>query len=236
MKFVALVDDLNKRSPMDFVVFENVVGITLSRHRPVLEFVKAKLIASGFNVTQAILNSNEYDTPQIRRRLFVVGINRTRFGDAHWAPPPVSKARFTVRDAIAGLPEPAQFSRGMTEADIPFHPNHWCMKPKSPKFTQVGGLRAGEIKGRSFKTLAWDAPSITVAYGHREVHVHPDGKRRLSVYEALRLQGFPVDFVLTGNLSSQIIQVSEAVPPPLAEAIATSIRSLLEARRLKIAA
>ena len=78
--------------------------------------------------------------------------------------------------------------------------------------------------GRSFRRLEWDKPSPTVAYGHREIHVHPDGRRRLSIFEAMRLQGFPTDFVLEGTFSSQVEQVSNAVPPPLAEALATAIK------------
>ena len=99
------------------------------------------------------------------------------------------------------------------------------MNPKSPRFFN-GSLSEGYVSGRSFKTLAWNAPSITAAYGHREVHVHPNGRRRLSVFEAMKLQGFPDAYVLDGTLSAQIDQVSEAVPPPLAEAVAKSIMSL----------
>jgi site-specific DNA-cytosine methylase len=40
---------------------------------------------------------------------------------------------------------------------------------------------------------------------------------------ALLLQGFPPDYELLGSLSAQISQVSEAVPPPLAQAIAISV-------------
>jgi DNA (cytosine-5)-methyltransferase 1 len=100
------------------------------------------------------------------------------------------------------------------------------MKPKSIRFTQEGMLVPGNGSHRSFKTLAWDQPSITVAYGHREVHVHPDCKRRLSVYEAMLLQGFPKSYELLGTLSSQITQVSEAVPPKMAEAVADAIFAL----------
>ena len=121
------------------------------------------------------------------------------------------------------------FASAVTSSEdaIPVHPNHWCMTPKSRRFFD-GSLLEGYSSHRSFKTLAWDEPSITVSYGHREVHVHPSGKRRLSVFEAMRLQGFPDDYVLDGTLSAQIDQVSEAVPPPLAEVVAMSIKSALE--------
>jgi DNA (cytosine-5)-methyltransferase 1 len=102
------------------------------------------------------------------------------------------------------------------------------MVPKSKNFTTPGALVQGTARGRSFRTLDWKQPSPTIAYGNREVHVHPSGRRRLSVYEALLLQGFPREYELRGSLSAQITQVSEAVPPPLAEAIAASIKANLE--------
>jgi DNA (cytosine-5)-methyltransferase 1 len=43
------------------------------------------------------------------------------------------------------------------------------------------------------------------------------------------LQGFPRRFVLEGNLSEQVEQISNAVPPPLADSIAASIKSAIQA-------
>jgi DNA (cytosine-5)-methyltransferase 1 len=96
------------------------------------------------------------------------------------------------------------------------------MVPRSRKFgenTAVGG--------RSFRRLSWDDKSPTVAYGHREIHVHPNGKRRLSIYEAILLQGFPKKYWITGNLSQQVEQVSNVVPPPVAKAIAKAIKETI---------
>jgi len=96
------------------------------------------------------------------------------------------------------------------------------MNPRSRKFKTGEGFN-----GRSFKKLVWDKPSWTVAYGNREVHVHPTGVRRLSVYEAMILQGFPKTYELRGTLSDQITQISDAVPPPMAAAIAKEIKNTI---------
>ena len=155
----------------------------------------------------------------------MVGIRRVT-GDTRVFNFPIGrfKVHKTVRSVIENLPEPQYFSHGLNSELIPFHPNHWTMKPKSARF--LAPIDA--IKGaRSFIRLGWDKPSRTVAYGHREIHVHPNGHRRLSIYEAMRLQGFPIEYRLTGTLSEQVTQVSNAVPPPVAECIAKSIRELL---------
>ncbi len=163
----------------------------------------------------------------MRQRVFIVGINRDKYPNINFTFPKGIFGSFkTVRQAISNLPEPVYFSKQLKPGDIPFHPNHWCMQPKSYKFTN-DTLIPGEVWGRSFRVLEWDKPSYTVAYGHREVHVHPDCKRRLSVFEAMLLQGFSRDYSLIGTLSDQIRLVSEAVAPPVAKALATAIASQL---------
>ncbi|WP_404713624.1 DNA cytosine methyltransferase [Sphingomonas sp. MMS24-J13] len=222
--FASLLGKLNRRDPVDFFVMENVVGLTLKRHQKTLAKTLTMFRRAGFVVEQAILDAKDYRTPQTRQRLFLVGFNKKKFPDLRWTPPAKADGPTpTVRDTISWLPKPAFFERGLDCEAIDPHPNHWCMTPKSPKFGRAGALEEGDFTSRSFKTLAWDKPSIAVAYGHREVHIHPTGTRRLSVYEAMLLQGFPREFRLHGNLSSQIRQVSEAVPFPLALAVARSV-------------
>lgn len=230
--YARLVKELHERSRLDFFVMENVVGLTQAKHEPTLIAVETYLRKAGFTTARLMLNAKDHGTPQNRPRLFLVGVNRTKFPAINPASLDVpKKSGGTVRSKIGKLGEPWHFSRNIDMKCHPEHINHWCMSPKSPKFHQQGGVRPG-IKGRSFKMLDWDSPSIAVAYGHREVNVHPNGRRRLSVYEAMLLQGFPPEYELLGTLSSQIDQVSEAVPPPLAHAVASSINRALYGKML----
>lgn len=224
-KFFDVALLLHQRCELDFIVMENVTEIAKADGGKLLEKEVRKLKASGFSVHKAIYNSVNYGVPQNRKRLILVAINRNKASRQWEVPPPINK-RKTVADALSGLPEPIQFSDSANVKDFPAHPNHWCMTPRSKKFFD-GSLHAGRSTGRSFKTLSWDKPSYTVSYGHREVHVHPNCRRRLSVFEALLLQGFPPEFVLSGTMSDQFSQVSEAVPPPLANAIARSVTAVL---------
>jgi DNA (cytosine-5)-methyltransferase 1 len=233
LAYAELLKKLNDRNPVKFFVMENVTGLLSERHAHRLQQYEKAFEDAGFSLHRAVLLATDYATPQIRQRLFVVGFNRELYGEAKWSPPPKIAAangrRPDVRGAIGHLPDAIHFERGLTPDKIPFHVNHWCMKPKSPKFTTPGALRPGYGNNRSFKTLAWESPSLTVAYGHREVHIHPSCTRRLSVYEAMLLQGFPERYELMGSLSSQIVQISEAVPPPVAEAVAQSVRAQIAA-------
>lgn len=215
------------RGPVDFILMENVPDLEKFQGGRLLEREVKRLEDNGFAVFIFILDAASYSVPQHRRRLFLLAFPKSSYAVSRWSLPDSTASRRTVQDAIHGLPSPVFFARGIDKSQIPVHQNHWCMVPKSHKFFD-GSLREGRTSTRSFKTLAWNKPSVTASYGHREVHVHPNGTRRLSVFEAMKIQGFPEDYVLEGTLSTQIDQVSEAVPPPLAEAVAVSIQSALQ--------
>ena len=225
-EFARILEGLNSISPVPFFVIENVPELCRVPHLDRLIAIEERCRVLGFAVSKSLLNAVDFATPQKRHRLFIVGINQRLLPGITWIPPAPMPRHRTVREAIAGLPDPAMFSVGADSKTFPAHSNHWCMRPKSHRFHLPGYLRPGDSSKRSFKVLAWDRPSLAVAYGHREVHVHPDCHRRLSVYEAMLLQGFPSTFEVQGSMSSQITQVSEAVPPPLAKAVAESISIL----------
>jgi DNA (cytosine-5)-methyltransferase 1 len=226
--YARILRDLNGHFGLDFFVFENVPGLINKKHIARFGRFKAMFREAGFKVFEASLDAKHFGVPQTRPRVFVVGLNQDKYPELEYIfPKGDPTCNRTVGDAIRNLPEPVHFRRGLTPKDIPYHHNHWCMAPKSHKFKN-GWLKPGKYIGRSFRLLDWNKPSYTLAYGHREVHVHPDGTRRLSVLEAMLLQAFPKKYELVGTLSDQIRMVSEAVSPPVARAIANSIKQQLD--------
>jgi len=225
--YASVLAELNQEYELDFFVFENVLGLRHEEHDAQFRNIKELLASAGFWILEGELDAKDFRVAQSRRRLFVVGFNKKKYPVVQFEFPQGHSAHpKTVRDILEHLPEPLYFYRGASSHTIPFHQNHWCMAPKSKRFRN-GRLVEGQVDGRAFRVLNWDRPSWTVAYGHREVHIHPAGRRRLSVYEAMLLQGFPKDYRLLGTLSDQIRLVSDAVPPPLAAALAGSIRDVL---------
>jgi DNA (cytosine-5)-methyltransferase 1 len=221
-RYAEILYALNKRYNLKFFVFENVMGLTTSKHATHFEAILKAFRRAGFYIFLQTLNAQDFGVPQLRRRLFLVGLNRSIYSKEDFAFPSGHVRKTTVRETIQGLPEPVYFQRGLQPSNFAYHPNHWTMMPKSVKF-----LSMSTTSGRSFRRIEWDEVSPTVAYGNREIHVHPDGGRRLSVLEAMLLQGFPSTYVLAGTLSQQITQVSNAVPPPLARALAREVRRSL---------
>jgi len=216
-----IVRALQKHYIVDFVVFENVLGMKDKRHLPTYHALIAELKSLQLNVTENELCSLEFGVPQNRRRVILTAMRRSL--KCNLPPPQKQRGPVTVKDAIAGLPDPVFFARGLSPKTFPVHPNHWTMQPKSKRFETP----AEATNGRSFRKLSWEKPSPTIAFGHREIYVHPEGRRRLSIYEAMILQGFPKTFVLEGNLSAQVAQISNAVPPPLATSIAAAVKAAL---------
>jgi DNA (cytosine-5)-methyltransferase 1 len=225
--YAGILRELNKAFEIDFFVFENVLGLRHRQHDALFTEFKDLFTDAGFRIFEGELNAVDFGVPQVRRRVFVVGFNRKKYRSLEFQFPTkrTSNPR-CVGDLLEELPEPTLFRRGLDPEKIAFHPNHWCMNPRSARFKN-GSLRNNKITGRPFRVLSWDAPSWTVAYGHREMHVHPSGKRRVSILEAMLLQGFPVKYQLHGTLSDQVRQVSDAVPPPLARGLARAIRKTL---------
>lgn len=231
MDFARILKGLHEAYGLDFFAFENVPGYAGSKHSRRLQLFKGRVRRLGFRIFEGVLDAQNFGVPQVRPRVFVVGINEEKYPEkklSDFAFPKRNGApKRNVKDVLRGLPEPWYFDRGISESDVPHHPNHWCMNPRASCFSD-GTLKPGHAQGRSFRVLSWNRPSYTVAYGNREVHVHPKRHRRLSVYEAMLLQGFPSSYVLTGTLSDQIRLVSEAVSPPVAKALGLALRKQLD--------
>lgn len=221
--YVAIVAELQAIYRIDFVVLENVPGIRDAKHLPQYRRITDSLAGLGLDLAERQLCALDFGVPQRRHRLLVTGVRAPH--SAARTEPVKSAGISTVQQAIGHIDqEPTFFSKGLLPDNISLHPNHWTMRPRSPRFSDP--TLAG-TDGRSFKRLQWNVASPTIAFGHREIYVHPTGHRRLSIYEALLLQGFPAAFVLDGNLSEQVEQVSNAVPPPLALGVANGIRRSL---------
>jgi DNA (cytosine-5)-methyltransferase 1 len=226
-RYACILRLLNEEYDLDFFVFENVKGITSPKHRKEYTTIKRLFSRAGFKLFEGELDAADFGVAQHRCRVFIVGFNKLKYPDLEFKfPASETSVPLTVASKLKGLPQPLFFKRGTRKDDIAFHPNHWTMFPRSRKFTD-GSLTKDYKQGRSFRVLKWEKPSLTVAYGNREIHIHPDAQRRLSVYEAMLLQGFPGDYELLGTLSDQIRQVSDAIPPQLGAALGKAIHDAL---------
>lgn len=128
---------------------------------------------------------------------------------------------YAARLSDANLKRLALLKPGQDWRDLP-----WEMLPPGMQ----RALRKDHT--RRYRRMTWDGVPRSVITRFRDPksgeYTHPAQNRTISIREAARLQGFPDGFVFHGDRSSQYDQVGNAVPVPLAEAIAREIRRCLD--------
>jgi len=84
---------------------------------------------------------------------------------------------------------------------------------------------------RRYRRMTWDGVPRAVITRFRDPksgeYIHPEQDRTISIREAARIQGFPDWFSFSGPNTSKYTQVGNAVPVPLARAIAEEVRACL---------
>ena len=206
-----------------FIVLENVPGMLHAKNRNHLEDLIEAFEELGYLLNYDVLNAADFGVPQVRKRLIILG----GLGFNIPLPKPNCKKPITVKMAIEDLESNKSF------------PNHVPNKHAPHVVERWEKLVEGETDpGYRRSRLYADKPSCTIraggGYGPKGDHlggfhppIHYKYPRQLTVRESARLQGFPDNWILQGSKTAQGRQVGNAVAPPLAKAIATSIREAL---------
>lgn len=235
------LDWLAEVQPRAFLV-ENVQAIRSIRGNHVIEEVENRAKELGYVTYARILNAHDFGLAQVRKRAFLVGIRGShRF---EWPTPSVSQR--TVRDVLADLPSPPE--DGSPHKSIPNHyrearlsdlnrrrirsvpegGGRLDLPPELQLACHQGNHRHLDTYGR----LAWDRPAGTITARFdsftRGRFGHPTEDRSITLREGARLQGFPDYFVFLGTREQGARMIGNAVPPPLAERVANSLRDALK--------
>lgn len=235
-----------------YIVIENVPGIATLYKGKAREAVLEEFERLGYTCSEKILYAPDYGIPQIRKRMFFVGV----LGDKvfEFPEPTHHKANYlTCWDAISDLPSlendvGSQVAEYLSEpltiyqeqmrdgAERLFNhvgTNHSSLVVSVIKQVPEGGnhkdLPEGVGTSRKFNE-AWtryhsEKPSKTIDTGHRN-HFHYKWHRVPTARENARLQSFPDSFRFLGSKTQQEKQVGNAVPPRLGYALGKQILSL----------
>lgn len=251
--YLSVFSFVSEFKPKAFVI-ENVPGLATLYNGKIKSEIIRRFRKLGYNVVSDILCSADYGVPQMRKRIFFVGLAKDYrkfiFPDKTHSP----DTYISCEDAISDLPS--------RENELGHDVDHYSQKPKTSyqekmrigskvlhnhvatnhtekvknviKLVPEGGnyrdLPPGVGTSRTFHE-AWTRyhskkPARTIDTGHRN-HFHYRYNRVPTVRENARLQSFPDIFVFYGTRTQKYKQVGNAVPPLLAENIAKELMKYL---------
>lgn len=214
-------------------VMENVARMKSHNNgKTIIEIINS-FTALGYKIKFEVLQAANYNVPQKRQRIFIVGtLINTEFKF------PIPKENYiSVKEAISDLPP----LKSGDKSDIPNHNamNHSSQMLEKMAYVKNGGNRSQipEIlrpkSGDSRKYIRYDSdkPSVTVTGDMRKIF-HYEQNRALTNRELARLQSFPDHFIFQGTSISIQQQIGNAVPPLLGYEIAISIKNCLKEEKL----
>ncbi|GAA4795425.1 DNA (cytosine-5-)-methyltransferase [Streptomyces ziwulingensis] len=183
-------------------------------------------LAGSYHIQQVTLQASEFGVPQVRKRVFFVGFRLKRMANAwvqpapthYWGEPSLNGAEqrcMGLREAL-GLPGLGFDDLSPTIRSSLTGPRHT---------TSILNSVAAQRKFESLQVwpngVAADRPSA-------RAFVAKNGHFRLSVPDVALIQGFPEDWPFVGATYMALGQIGNAVPPPLAYAVASSVMDVLE--------
>ncbi|MBP1326428.1 DNA (cytosine-5)-methyltransferase 1 [Leucobacter exalbidus] len=223
VEYMRIVREVKPRA----IVLENVSALTHRKNDDHLSGIMSALSEMGYEFSMGVLNAAEFDVPQARKRLIVVGLMG---GGASLPSPIVGLPPKTVWDAIGDL----------ESWDDKPELNHVANKHAKHVVERWKKLGAGEEDPNYRRSrLNPNKPSVTIraggGYGPNGNHlagfhppIHPTLPRQLTVREAARIQTFPDSWILQGPKTIQGRQIGNAVPVKLAYAVGNHVKNLLE--------
>ena len=217
LEFLRIVRELE---PAAFV-FENVPNLATIADGEIFRELTSAAHRLGYGLAAGIVAAADYGVPQVRRRLLMIGIRGHQDFDlpipTHG---PSGLPHITAREAIGDLPDAGEYG------ECGIH-NHEPTRHTPDMVARLSLLPVGQRERSSFHDrLHPERPSYTLRAGTGNFSplrpIHYKYPRVITVRESARLQGFSDEFIWPDWVPrlQQYRQVGNAVPPPLATAVA----------------
>lgn len=205
----------------------------------------------GYTVKHKVLNTAWYGAATKRERIIIVAVRNDIELDYNFPKPEYhsneisTKLDFDYREINFKKPKTLRdvFSlidyKNLEDIDnLPMNHSKKTIKrfkyiPEGGNITEVMDRLPKDLKISSFYSrgntmrLHMDKLAPTLVPGHSNFPVHPKEHRSITVREAAMITGFPEDYKFFGNHSKRCEHVGNAVPPPLAKALAYECSKLL---------
>jgi len=215
-----------------------------------IDVIKAAFEEIGYNLIYRVQEATTFGVPQKRKRVIIVGWDTARikrFNAAQFwinlAAEGAKLQRTSMRTFVSASMEgaylipPALVPEGFATYALPVAAGAVPVGTPHPyvKLKTDAGLLSCTKRDSPVHSeiIDLDAPSKTIicTYDHQPRLLvglrKPDGTayaRMLLPDELKQIQGFPATYTLEGKQNEKIVQVGNAVPPPMIQAVATAIR------------
>lgn len=196
----------------EVLLFENVRGM-LYKNKWYLREVIEELESLGYYINYALLNAVNYEVPQNRERVIVIGSKQVIN-----LPKRVNR-RITAGQAIGDLAfqfddNSKFFTESMDRYVAKYEKASKCINPRDLYLDRP----ARTLTCRNLAGATGDMHRVRLKDGRR---------RRVTVREAARLQSFPDWFEFSGTETNQFNQIGNAVAPNFAYHLAQNIKAHL---------
>ena len=223
---------INKLNPKIFLI-ENVKGLKTHNKGKTLETIIEKINEIGNYTTQyKVLNSNDFNVPQKRERLIIIGV-RNDLNKIYEYPTPC-EYKPILKDVLENCPESEGYEydeKKFKVLDLVPEGGCWVDLPeKIQKEYMMKSYYSGGGKRGIAKRLDMNKPCLTLLTTPSQKQTercHPKETRPLQILEYARIQTFPDSYIFKGKTSQKYMQIGNAVPVKLAEALAESIKKIL---------
>lgn len=208
---------LKAKQPLMFVG-ENVKGLLTMGGGAIIDAIIQDFSDCGYDVYYKLLNAKDYEVPEDRERVIIVGF-RKDLGVKEFTYPAPRGHIVTMREALAGFGEP--------------NPEDVCDAAYSSRYMSRNRKRGWDdisytIPAMAKQVTLWPGSPDMIKLGTDLWKFGDEGvTRRFSWQEAAAIQTFPKDLYFVGDLTSKYKQIGNAVPVKLAEIIATHLYGLL---------
>lgn len=174
-------------------ISENVTGLIQGKSKGYfnLIFKEMKEKLSNYSIKCYVLDASRYGVPQMRKRIFFIGVNND-FSDKEITPPKDSNKTYCVKD-FKHLDNIRKFRIGGA-------PNAWRSRnhPYPTVTARIFTLnKNGYLSANGF------------------IQDFNLNERKLSLNECKVICGFPLDFKLDGSMNQKYERLGRAVPPIL---------------------
>jgi DNA (cytosine-5)-methyltransferase 1 len=235
-EFARVVKEVNP----PICIGENVKGLLSHDKGKTLKGMISILDEIGYKVAPIkVLKAINYNVPQKRERLILVGIRKDI--DIEFNYPKPHNLIYTLSDA---LKKGALYNSDVPKSKGSEYPQHkkdvldlvppkgyWKDLPLDIQKNYMGkSFYLGGGKTGMARRIGWDEPSLTLTCSPAQKQTercHPDETRPFTVREYARIQTFPDNWKFAGSISQQYKQIGNAVPCNLGKEVGYSIIKFL---------